>query len=37
MEWEVVERELGHCGFVAHADVVAEVVLGAAEGWEAGL
>lgn len=36
MEWEVVEREVGHCGFVAHADVVAEVVLGAAEGWETG-
>lgn len=33
VEWEVVERDVGHCGFVAYPDVVAGVVLDAAGKW----
>lgn len=29
VEWEVVERDVGHCGCVTRPGVVAEVVLGA--------
>jgi len=31
VEWEVVERDVGHCGCVTRPKVVAEVILDAAE------
>lgn len=33
VEWDVIERDVGHCGFLAHPKVVANVVLEAAEKW----
>ena len=33
VEWEVVEREMGHCGVVTQPGVVAQVVIGMVERW----
>lgn len=33
VEWEVVEREVGHCGVVTQPGVVAEVIMEAARKW----
>jgi hypothetical protein len=32
-KWEVVERDVGHCGCLTQPKVVAQVVLEAAEKW----
>jgi hypothetical protein len=33
VKWEVVERDVGHCGCATQPGVVAEVVLEAARKW----
>ncbi|OQN97328.1 hypothetical protein B0A48_16392 [Cryoendolithus antarcticus] len=33
VEWEVIERDVGHCGFVTQPGVVAKVIVEAATKW----
>ncbi|KAK6428527.1 hypothetical protein LTR95_015329 [Oleoguttula sp. CCFEE 5521] len=33
VEWEIVEREVGHCAFVTQPEVVAKVIVEAATKW----
>lgn len=33
VEWEIVERDVGHCGCATKPGIVAEVILDAAKKW----
>jgi hypothetical protein len=33
VKWDVVERDVGHCGCTTQPSVVAEVILDAAKKW----